>query len=165
MRGQFKLFPGTKREIIVPNVVVREGEESLIKMSLQGDDTIVAAAGNFYMGLCGQQLNTQGVVDRDSTLATIAGEPTTGGYARQPFTRDAVGWPQLSQVNGVWVATSRVVNFTAAAADIGTVWRAFICSVNAGNAGKLFSLSGLFPVGTYIANGQTFPVEYQMYFN
>lgn len=166
MKGRFIIFPGEDKELILPNTVVQDGEKAFLQIMLQGDATQVAPGGNFFMGLCGANLNAQGVLDRTLTLATLLGEPpVANGYARQAFTRDAVGWPIISLVNGVYRAQSKVVNFTAAGGDIGAVARLFFCSVGAGNAGKLYAISAQFPVGTTIPNGITFPAQYELYAN
>lgn len=172
MRGQFKFWlpehgdPDAKRELIIPNTVVNTGENAFLQMLMQGNNTIVAANSNFYIGLCGLNLNAQGVLDKTVTLATLAGEPTNaGGYARQAVQRSTSGFPVLTQINGIWKATSAVVNFTASGANFSTlVYRAFVCSVVSG-AGTLFAVSAQLPTPQLIANGQTFPVQYEFYLN
>ena len=57
-------------------MIVTEGEAALLKMLFRGDNTIVAAGGNFYLGLCSQ------VPVKSDTLASIITEPSSqGGYS------------------------------------------------------------------------------------
>lgn len=161
--GAFIFHPeNSDKKLIVPNSIVMEGENSFLKMLCQGDNTIVAAGANFFMGLCGLNFG-----DQTSTLLTLAGEPTvTNGYARQAVSRDATGWPpaNLVQVNNLWKIATKVVNFTAAGGDFSTtIQRAFMCSVGAGTAGKLFAVGGALANATLIQNGTSFPAQYELY--
>lgn len=67
------------------NTLADEGEQLLEQVFFQG-----AALTTFYLALVNDTL-----VETD-TLATMLGEPTTNGYARQQITRDATGWPTLA---------------------------------------------------------------------
>jgi hypothetical protein len=91
-RGVFTRGDG----LTVPNNVTIFGVTSLLSLALRGSDTtLVAPAGNFYVGLC------SAVPDPILTLAGIV-EPTIGinGYARKVVTRDTIGWPAAGSVNG-----------------------------------------------------------------
>lgn len=162
MRGAFVFYPGEDREFRIPNTIVAEGENSFLKMLFQGDDTIVADAGNFYLGLCGLAFG-----DQTTVLSTLVGEPTvTNGYARQAISRDTTGWPSanLTQVNGIWKATTKVVTFTASGGDFsGPIQRAFLCSVSSGSSGKLFAVGGALPTAMTIISGQSLPAQYEFY--
>lgn len=159
MRGQYVFWPGTPRELIVPNTLLDEGEESFIKMITQADVGDVAAGGNFYVGLCGSAFA------ETDTLATLAGEPTvTNGYAREAVTRDATGWPTLLSVGGKWMARTAQIDFTASGGDFSTsIWRAFLCNVASGSSGLLFSVSAALPAAELIENGETLPMHYELH--
>lgn len=160
MFGKFNLISKEyPNGIILPNTVVDEGEAAFLKMLMRDDQTIVAGAGNFYIGLCGQ------VFTESSTLASLAGQPSAaGGYARQPVIRSAAGWPTQDTVNGSARIRAATVNFTATGADFSTtIWRAFICSVLAGSVGTLFAVSAALPTAKQIVNGETFSLQYDFY--
>ena len=158
MRGQFR-FTLPDREIIVPNIITDQGEEDLLKMILQADVAIIAAGGNWFVGLCEE---TPGETD---TLVSITTEPTSqGGYARQPITRDATGWPTISQVNDAFRGLSIQITFAAAGADFSrTIQRAFLTNIVSGTAGRLFAYSGLLPNPLLITDGNNLPVKYELF--
>lgn len=158
--GRFVWFPGDpEREIITPNNVLDQGEESFLKMITRADVSEVSAGGNFYIGLCGAAF-TEATV-----LATLSGEPsTTNGYARQPVTRDAAGWPTIGTINGLWRALTATINFTASGGDFSTaISRAFLTNVVSGTVGRLFSVGGALPAPLLVTNGLTVPVRYELY--
>ena len=159
MRGQFKFWPGTPRELIIPNMIVDEGEESFLKMLMQGDVADVALGGDFYVGLCADS-----PVEAD-TLSDIATEPSsTGGYARIALSRDATGFPTIDQVGGVYRAQSKTITFTASGVDFDTaIDRAFLCNVASGTAGVLFAYSGALPSTRIITVGTPLPMQYEIY--
>lgn len=159
MHGQFVIYPGTDLEQVIPNNFLDEGEEAFLKMIAQGSVADVAAGGNFYIGLCGD------VNDDTLTLATLTGEPAvSNGYAREAVTRDATGWPTISQVNGAWMARTAEVTFAASGGDFSTsIWRAFLCNVASGTSGKLFSISGKLDVAKLITDGTSFPMHYELF--
>ena len=159
MRGQFVIYPDTPRQIIVPNNVLDEGEETFLKMIARASVAEVAAGGDFFVGICGAAFA------EDTTLATLVGEPTAaGGYARKAVTRDAVGWPTISEVNGVWRAqTATFTWLPAGAAYDADISRLFLCNVAAGAGGLLFSVSGALPTAITLADGVAFPARYELY--
>ena len=159
MRGQFRFWPGTSRELVIPNNILTEGEESFLKMIVQGDDTDVAEGGDFYVGLCGLTFS------EDFTLADIVGEPTvTNGYARTAVTRDNVGWPTIDLVGGVRRAQTADIDFEATGGSFSTgISRAFLCNVSSGTSGLLFSISGALPSPIIIAPGAPVPIRYELF--
>lgn len=159
LRGQFSLLLPGERRIVLPNTVVNEGEAAFLKMLMRDDQTIVAGGGNFYIGLCGQAFTEA------STLASLAGEPSAaGGYARQAIARSAAGWPTQDTVNATARIRSAVVNFTASGAAFSTsIYRAFICSVVSGTSGTLFAVSAALASPHLIVDGETFPLQYDLY--
>jgi hypothetical protein len=160
-RGRFILFPDTPKQIILPNTVTNEGEVEFLKMIFRADLTLIAAAANWYIGLC-QKVPAEG-----DTLADLAAtEPTDGvnGYSRKAVTRDASGWPTLTSSGGVNSIRSALVTFTAAsgAFDKG-ITRAFLTSSASGTGGKLFSISAALGTAITLADGQSLPIAYESY--
>ena len=159
LNGRFIIFPDTPQEIILPNSIVDEGEDALFAMALQADNTIVAGAGNFYIGLCGDT----GVAS-DAVLADLLDEPgLVNGYARQPVIRSAAGWT-IDRVGGYSRARSSTVNFIGSGGNFDTaITRAFLCSVLTGTAGTLFSVSHRLTAPKTILDTETYPVVYELY--
>ena len=160
MRGQFRLFLPKGKEIILPNTVTQEGEDAFLKMIFQNNDTIIAGGGNFYMGLCNQ------IPDQVDTMASITTEPTigTGGYARQPITRDAPGWPTIDVVNTRKRITSAQFTFTASAADFDADFtRVFMNTDLTGFAGTLFSYSAALDSAILLLDGQSIDLQYEFF--
>lgn len=159
MRGQFRLYPGEKREIVIPNTVVDTGERDFLKMMMQDNQAVVAGGANFYLGLCAE---TPGETD---TLVDITTEPSgAGGYAREGVARSGVGFPTIDQVNGVYRAVSQVVVFAASGADFDTaIDRCFLCSVASGTAGTLFAYSGALASLTTVLDGETLSMQYELF--
>lgn len=159
MRGQFVLFPGTPKQIIIPNRVVDTGEQSFLQMIFQGSIADVALGGNFYIGLCEE------VPDDTDTLATITTEPTSaGGYAREAVTRDAIGWPTVQLINTDYMIESKTVTFTATGADFSrAINRLFLCNILSGTGGKLFAYSGPLANSITLLDGASLPLKYQFF--
>lgn len=137
MRGRFHISWGDNK-VIIPNRIFDGGEESFLKMITRADVVDVASGGNFYVGLCDDNV----VDSRD--LTTLTGEPgVVNGYARQAITRDAIGWPTISAVGQMFRALSAQVTFTAVGGNFDTaIKRVFLCNVASGTAGILFAMSG-----------------------
>lgn len=161
LNGRFILFPGTSQELILPNTIVDEGEDALFAMALQANNTIVAGAGNFFIGLCGDD----GVAE-DAVIADLLGEPSVvNGYARQAVIRSAAGWT-IDRVAGYSRARSATVNFIGSGGNFDkAITRAFLCSVSAGSAGTLFSVSHRLTTSKTILDAETYPVAYELYGN
>jgi hypothetical protein len=158
--GRFLIFDSEGKLIeAVDNTLTDEGREEYLKMMFQASTSVVSAGGNFYLGLCGLS-----VTDAD-TLASIAGEPTaTNGYARVACTRDATGFPTVSQVNGVWRAQSKPLTFAASGGNFSTsVRRCFLCNAASGSTGKLFGYGGALTSALQINNGQSYSIQYEFY--
>lgn len=146
--------------IDVPNIITDEGEEAFLKMLVRDEQGDVAAGGNFYIGL-----TTDIGVANDATLASLGGELLSdGGYARKPITRDASGWPSITQVNGIWRARSATVNFAASGDDFSAAYtRAFLCNALSGTTGKLFAISGRLETAFLLEDGQNIDVYYELF--
>lgn len=154
MHGDFKLFPNTGDEVVLHNFIPSEGGQTLLRMILWDDHSVVVGGGNFYIGLMGA------AVDFTTTLATLAGEPAGNGYARQAVLRSNAGWPTETQNNNVWHTQSQTVTFTASGPYNVTVQRVFICSVLSGTVGKLIAISAPFPTPFQVDVSTPLPVAY-----
>ena len=135
------------------------GEEALLKMLFQGDNTIVAAGGNFYLGLCNQ------TPAKNDTLTDITTEPTVAnGYARESIIRSAVGFPTIEQINGESRIVSLVLTFTASGGDFDKSFtRAFLCDVASGTAGTLIAYSGAYSSPILLVDGESQQVKFEFY--
>jgi len=156
MRGNFIL---PDQGLIIPNIIPDEGEQAYAKILFQGDNVIVPAAGNFYLGLCGEN------VLETLNLTTLVGEPgVVNGYARKAITRDATGWPTISQINGKYRALSKVVVFIGSGGAFDTaITRFFLCNVASGTSGLLLAISGPLAVAKTVANSETYNVQYEVF--
>lgn len=136
-----------------------EGEEALLKMLFQGDNTIVAAGADFYLGLCNQ------IPVKGDVMADISTEPTvTNGYARKAIVRSAIGFPTIEQVNNETRIVSIVLDFAAAGGDFSASFtRAFLCTDAAGLAGTLFAYSGAYSSPILLADGQNQQLKFEFY--
>ena len=135
------------------------GEEALLKMLFQGDNTIVAAGANFYLGLCNQ------TPDKDDLMADIATEPTvTNGYARAAISRNVTGFPTIEQINTETRIISLVLSFTASGGDFSSSFtRAFLCTDASGLGGTLLAYSGAYASPILITDGQTQDLRFEFY--
>jgi len=140
-------------------MLTQEGAEDFGAILVQGDNIIVPAAGNFFVGVCDQ------VPAFSDTLASITTEPTSaGGYARLALTRDATGWPTIDLVNGEIRWLSKVLNFAASGADFSTAFtRLFLCNVASGTSGKLFAYTGAYSSEILLLDGQDKDVRFEIY--
>lgn len=161
MQGRYRLTFKSGKEIVLPNNLVDEGEEAFMKMIFQDDQTDVSGGGNYFVGLMGSTFA------ETTTLATLAGEPTSaGGYARQSLARNSTGFPTIDQVNGKYRALSAAATFAASGADFSTTFsRLFLCNVVSGSSGLLFSVSSALTTALLVANGESFVAQYEMYMN
>lgn len=155
--GRFRIIRQDGTEEVVQNAWVSEGVEALLKMFAQGNNVIVAAAANFYIGLC--------TGDTAANLAAIATEPSAaGGYARQGFARSVIGVPTIDTSGGTWRFVSTVETFAATGADYSVTFdRLFLCSVAAGTAGILFAYTAALAAPIQISDGELIQVVYEGY--
>lgn len=157
MRGAFILYPNTPREIIVPNMITDEGEESFLKMITRADVSEVSSGGNWYIGLTN-------VTPAETHDLTDIVEPSAGGYARQAVARNSTGWPTIEAVGSSYRALTQQVNFAASGAAFNiAVARAFLCNVASGTSGRLFAYSGAFSAPITVGDGETLPLVYALY--
>lgn len=120
----------------------------------------VAAGGSFYVGLCGEN----GVGPNGNLLGITDELAAINGYARQAFTRDAIGTPTVDVINGLAHTRSKVVTFAASGGDFSGVYsRFFICNVASGTAGLLYSFSAQIDPAILITDGSSEDVQYDFY--
>jgi hypothetical protein len=154
LRGEYVITLDSGKEIILPNTIVAEGAEALLKHDFQN-----VAITDFYIGLCNQ------VPAHADTLTSITTEPgVVNGYAREVLQRNAVDWPTVSTVNEETLVESKAVTFTAAGGDFDSPFsRLFLCDVASGTAGILFSYSAALASAVTLADTESFIAQYRMY--
>ena len=140
-------------------MLTQVGKDALLKMAFQGDNTIIAAGANFYLGLCNQ------IPVADDILADITTEPlVANGYARKAIARNTTGFPTVEIVNGETRILSLVVDFAAAGGDFSASFnRAFICSAASGSVGTLFGYSGAYATPILLADGQNQQMKFEFH--
>lgn len=171
MRGQYRLWlpqPTHKilsphhwlgePDLIVPNLIPAAAEEDFL-LAIVRDSFTIAGGGNFYVGLCNQTPNNTDV------LTDISSEPSSaGGYSRKAITRDATGWPTVVTVNGAKGVRSATVTFTAASANFSAaIARAFLTDQASGTTGDLYSISGATTAPITVEDGQSLPLQYELF--
>ncbi len=158
IHGQFVFKIGGK-DLVVPNTITDEGEQTFLKMIGRADVADVAAGGNFYVGLCSE------IPGEADTLADITTElGVAGAYARQAFTRDATGFPNLVSAGDAYKLQSKQLDFTAVGAGFSTTFeRAFLCNVLSGSIGLLFAYSGILPDPVQVLIAETFSMRYELF--
>lgn len=158
MRGQFILYPGEDREMILRNSVLNDGQEAFLGMIFNASATYAS----FYCGLMGS------AYEDTTTLADLVGvsEPTIGtnAYARMELARDATDWPEIAKVNGEWRVRSKLMTFQPVGGDFDKpVLRMFLASVGVGAAGKLFTVSGVAAAPITVTVAEPLPVIYELW--
>lgn len=118
-----------------PNALADEGEADILNVYFLN----TSAPTNFYVGL----INDATIAETD-TLATMVGEPSGNGYARQLIERSATGWPTGPALDaGDMQITSSTETITAAGGTIGPVDNAILTDVASGTAGDLIAYVAL----------------------
>jgi hypothetical protein len=127
--GQFTYWKNGS-PIITPNTVVKDGAEMFLQLLFQATDNLPAS---FWLGLTGASY------DYDNALLSdiVAAEPSGNGYARQELVRNDTDW-DVSEVNGIMRARSKIVTFVASANWDKTWKRMFLCSAGTGTTGTVF---------------------------
>lgn len=138
-----------KWEETTHNALANEGQQEMLAVYLQGGTAPTAYA----IGLSSMAFA------KTTTYATITGEPSGNGYARQTVNRDATasGWPTLALDVGDYKATAKTVTFTATG-TVGPVTSAFLVSAT---NNKLISYTPLSTSRT-LAAGDTLQVTYSV---
>lgn len=158
LQGRFIL---PDRGLIVPNLVVQEGAQSLLAMALQNDlsDINPGLGESFYIGLCDET----GVAE-DAILGDLSELSSAGTYARQQVARSSVGWPTLNILNGQAHAKTLVVTFSAVGVDFNKAFsRFFLCNVLSGTVGKLYSISSKIDPAILVTAGNSENVQYELF--
>lgn len=128
-----------------------EGEQLILDVFFRG----ATPPAGFYLGLC----NVSGGVANMAetlTLATLTGEASGNGYARQAIERNSTGWPTLALDSGDYQVTSSEETFTASGGSIGPANVAFLATT-ADNTGKLLCAADLSTPRT-LASGESLKV-------
>lgn len=131
----------------IDNALADEGEQQMLDVYLRAG----TAPTNFYIALYNDT-----PVDTD-TMATITGEPSGNGYARQLVERSSTGWPTLALDSGDYRAVSSTETFTASGGSIGPVTYAALVTVSSGTAGLHIAYAALSTSRT-LANGESLDV-------
>lgn len=126
------------------NALANEGEQDI----LEGFFRAGTIPTNFYIGL----INDSTIAETD-TLATMVGEPSGNGYARQLTTFGAT-----SLQGGDYETTSTQETFTASGGTIGPVDYAILTDVSTGTAGSLIAYVALSTPRT-LADGDSLNVD------
>lgn len=162
LRGEFRIRRHGSDDVwaVLPNAIFDDGQDAYLKILFRGDNTIVPAGGNWFVGLAGNL-----VVDPDSTLADITDEVgVVNGYARQPIVRDAAGFPTIEEVGVYHRAVSTIVTFTAAGGDFDkTFTRMFLTNASAGSGGLLFAFSAPLSSPKLIVDTESYDTQYIAY--
>ena len=158
--GEYTLFPGTKKQLVIPNFMTDQGNQAFLKMIARDDQGLVAGGGNWYIGLCGNA--AQGIT---ATLSSITDEVSeTNNYSRQAVPRSLAGWPTDEKVNTVYRIITQEITFSASGGDFDKSFtRLFLTNVSTGTAGLLFSFSRPLNVPFLLTSGQSFPTTYTLY--
>jgi len=109
------------------NALANEGEINILDSYFRGQNVPIT----FYLMLVN---DTPTITD---TLATVSGEPSGNGYARQQFTKDTTGWPTLGIDSSHGMITSKLVTFEAIGGPWGPVSYAILTTVLTGTSGPL----------------------------
>lgn len=155
-QGQFTLFRKNTPPLVIPNTVVKNGAEIFLQLLFQAIDTNMPAT--FYLGLT----NASYTYDSADLTDIMAGEPAGNGYARQALNRDDTDW-DVSEVNGLMRARSKVCDFTASANWDKTWSRMFLCDRAADDAGFVFALSGPTVTPQTVLSGDAPSLRYEFW--
>ena len=155
--GYFVEYVKNKKQPRVKNTLVKYGAQSFLQTVFQA---LTPLAGTLYLGLT----NAAYTFDQAALLTALnAGEPVGNGYARQALIRDNTHWT-VSEVNGVMMVQSVIVNFTCTGAPWTQNWlRMFICDAAAGTAGNVVSLSGAAPAPRVVNVGAGPAIQYEYF--
>lgn len=113
-------------EPLVLNTIADEGQQLLFQLAFQ--DTALTA---FFMGL------SSGSFTETTTLATMTGEPSSNGYARQTLTRNATDWTIAKNISADHSDTAQAggastITLAATASATNDFYRACFIDLTAG---------------------------------
>lgn len=138
-------------QMFTPNALADEGEQSMLDVYFRG----ATAPTAFYIALYNDT-----PVDTD-TMASLAGEPSGSGYARQLVERSNTGFPTLALDSGDFRAVSSVETFTASGGSIGPVTHACLVTAATGTGGLHIAYNALSTSRT-LASGESLDVTYRI---
>ena len=108
------------------SIIHYEGEQHLLSILFAG----TALPTNFYLGL-----DNRTTLTATDTLASLVGEPTVNGYARQPVSSTAF---TVIFTGSAYQANTPIVTFSASGGSWGPVNNLFM-STTSDNSGKLIA--------------------------
>jgi len=141
--GEYILHPGKPNECRVKNTVTGDGAALFLRNLFRAEAVMPAT---FYLGLT----NASYTYSSALLVDIAAGEPTVGGYGRQPILRDIPSWV-ISQISDTTRCRSIPVTFTATAQWDKQWTRMFLCDAASGTVGTVFSLSKALDPQTVLA--------------
>lgn len=133
-----------------PNALTDQGEQALLDVFFRN-----GTAPTFYFALYNDT-----PVDTD-TLATLLGEPASGGYGRLAVARNTTDWPTLGLQGGDYRVDSATKTWTASGGSIGPVNTLALVSVASGTAGTFYAHAALSAART-LADGDSLDVSMQV---
>jgi hypothetical protein len=128
------------------NAVIDEGEQSMLDCYLRATSCPTQYFIRLYNDTCTET----------KALSTLAGEPSTNGYAAQLIERTSTGWPTLALDSGDYQATSSTETFTASGGSWGPV-NAGVLATTSDNTGKALNCLALSQSRT-LASGESLQV-------
>lgn len=132
----------------IKNALADEGERLFLDVTLRG-----AAKPTGYELRLWNDTPTE-----TDTIATLTGEPTTGGYSPRAVEASTVGWPTLAIDDGDFQALSKAVVWTATGGTIGPVTCITLSTAETGN---LVSYAPLSATRTLL-DGDSLTVTYRL---
>lgn len=137
------------------NILHTEGEAEILRALFIGGPTSNAYIPSlYYLGL-----DDRATLAASDTLATLSGEPSSGGYTRQPIS-STTGFTLVESGSTV-KAKSGVIIFSATGSSWGPVRNMFLTNVATGTSGILYSS---IPIGSNVtvANGDDISLRFSM---
>jgi hypothetical protein len=133
------------------NALLDEGEQDILDIVFRD----ATEPTSFYIGLCN---STPG---ETTTLSTLSGEVTGGGYARIALARNNTDFPTLALNSGDYQLTSLSKSFVASGGAYSSATSAFLCTVASGSSGKLYATVALSATRT-LADGESLAVTFNI---
>lgn len=128
------------------SILHNEGEQFLLSVLFAG----TSSPSNYYLGL-----DNRTTLTATDTLASLVGEPTVNGYARQPISSSSF---TVVSTFGAYQANTPIVTFSAAGGSWGPVSNLFL-STSLDNSGKLIATVTLNQSNLTLINGQIIRVR------
>lgn len=121
------------------NILHDEGEKYILSAAFAtGLSGYGAAPANLYLGI-----DARSSLAEADTLASLSGEPSGNGYARQALSTAGTGLSgqdfYINQPAAYYRADSKSVTFSASGGDWTAVTRLFLTTASSGTSGKLIA--------------------------